>query len=555
MQSKFAAGVVLFSLVSLSCTAENNGNEITEIPQGVECFGAKCDSFTALPAPPRTLAQGVTAAESRQFHARSQGAQFMPYSWFLALEQKDKRASIIEPAYLAKYNLTPDPEQEDGLPVGMVKTIDEETGGEFVGATCAFCHTADMTFQGQKLRIEGGAGNGDQIAWYLDLYGAFLETQSDPKRFARFGYRVMKQELGEVSSLSEFADFVSNLRAQGGYLATAFRTRKATEVSLALPHLEGGFGRMDAINRATNNIFGVQLGTNSNQVAATAPVGTPALWNTEDYEWQHVSGSIRSALSRDCTQATTTGAPLHFTNGRPTAEVDLDGILELEGYARKLRSPAWPADMFGAIDQTKAERGQELYASNCASCHTAEHIANGELRLVDVPLEELGTDSNAALSIRDRRIDLSALGLGTNVPLTDALEFVTESLLEAQFAERGLSAAEQDALTRGRPNVFRAPASYKAIPLDGVWSTAPYLHNNSVPTLTDLLRAPAQRPAVWNAGNQEYDPSKVGYSTRATERTFRFDTSIAGNHNTGHTYGTDLSDADKDALLEYLKTL
>jgi hypothetical protein len=36
---------------------------------------------------------------------------------------------------------------------------------------------------------------------------------------------------------------------------------------------------------------------------------------------------------------------------------------------------------------------------------------------------------------------------------------------------------------------------------------------------------------------------------------FRFDTGLPGNSNGGHLWGTELSDADKKALLEYLKTL
>jgi hypothetical protein len=106
--------------------------------------------------------------------------------------------------------------------------------------------------------------------------------------------------------------------------------------------------------------------------------------------------------------------------------------------------------------------------------------------------------------------------------------------------------------------------AYKSRPLDGIWATAPYLHNGSVPTLADLLRAPADRPAQFNVGTRRYDPRRVGYVTDpgAPGNSFTFRTRdaggepIPGNSNDGHVYGVDrLSESDRQALLEYLKTL
>jgi hypothetical protein len=103
--------------------------------------------------------------------------------------------------------------------------------------------------------------------------------------------------------------------------------------------------------------------------------------------------------------------------------------------------------------------------------------------------------------------------------------------------------------------VWRATGQYLARPLTGVWATAPYLHNGSVPTLWHLLH-PAQRPAKFIVGNREYDPAKLGYATDGNGWTF--DTSQPGNSNIGHagdTYGAKLTEDQKDALLEYLKTI
>jgi hypothetical protein len=102
---------------------------------------------------------------------------------------------------------------------------------------------------------------------------------------------------------------------------------------------------------------------------------------------------------------------------------------------------------------------------------------------------------------------------------------------------------------------------YKARPLAGIWATAPYLHNGSVPTLYDLLQTPAKRPRLFYVGTRRFDPQKVGYaSEQAPDNTFVFRTHdetgrpIPGNDNAGHDYGP-LSEEQIWALVEYMKTL
>ena len=96
------------------------------------------------------------------------------------------------------------------------------------------------------------------------------------------------------------------------------------------------------------------------------------------------------------------------------------------------------------------------------------------------------------------------------------------------------------------------------MPLDGIWLTAPYLHNGSVPTLTDLLEPVAGRPGKFWRGYDVYDSARLGFVTQGPEAErigTPFDISLPGNSNAGHTYGTQLPPEQKRALLEYLKTL
>lgn len=105
---------------------------------------------------------------------------------------------------------------------------------------------------------------------------------------------------------------------------------------------------------------------------------------------------------------------------------------------------------------------------------------------------------------------------------------------------------------------IRVSDGYVNVPLDGVWLRAPYLHNGSVPTLWNLLQRPESRPAQFRRGYDVYDPKLVGFISsgpQAEKVGTSYDTRLPGNGNQGHLYGTDLSDVDKRALIEYLKTL
>jgi hypothetical protein len=131
---------------------------------------------------------------------------------------------------------------------------------------------------------------------------------------------------------------------------------------------------------------------------------------------------------------------------------------------------------------------------------------------------------------------------------------ILDGLKARAFSDDGVSTADQAAMD-ANPAIWRATGQYLARPLTGVWATAPYLHNGSVPTLWHLLH-PTQRPTKFIVGNREYDPARLGYSTGGSGWTF--DTSQPGNSNIGHAgdkYGTNLTEDQKAALLEYLKTI
>lgn len=198
----------------------------------------------------------------------------------------------------------------------------------------------------------------------------------------------------------------------------------------------------------------------------------------------------------------------------PEAMSSLHRVLN---YIGDLRPPAYPFP----IDDRLAAAGALTYQANCATCHQP----GGARAESIVPLAEIATDR--------QRLDLWT---------TDA-------------------AKAYNAEGRGHAwkfSNFRKTAGYLAVPLDGVWVTAPYLHNGSVPTIADLLEPVASRPRKFWRGYDLYDATRLGYFTLGPEAERAgtpFDVTSPGHSNVGHLYGTELAPEQKRALLEYLKTL
>ncbi len=179
-------------------------------------------------------------------------------------------------------------------------------------------------------------------------------------------------------------------------------------------------------------------------------------------------------------------------------------------------------------------------------------------------LDELKTDPMVAQNF-DRPVYKAD---GTTVGFAESIATLLEAVQEK--AKSGMSPEhrqlmndlEQDRLPVKWRDTMTATGGpvYPGRPLEGIWATAPYLHNGSVPTLYHLLLPAAKRPQTFVVGSQEFDPKSVGFvweagraKTTAGKPLFTLDTTIKGNLNTGHEYGTNLPDDDRWALVEYLK--
>jgi len=199
--------------------------------------------------------------------------------------------------------------------------------------------------------------------------------------------------------------------------------------------------------------------------------------------------------------------------------------------------------------KAKPSAAPGLFKEHCAKCHVdAKRPADLDAGkdwppdlLINV--KEIGTDPN--------RVNNYALLLGDR-SFGQAVQEATGKYLDQACKDDKISADDLKKYRDGHANVWRTTSNYAARPLAAIWATPPYLHNGSVPTLYDLLLPGDQRPESFTLGHRDFDPVKVGF-TRDGKGTFRFDTKVCGNRNTGHEYGTKLSDVERYELVEYLK--
>lgn len=253
------------------------------------------------------------------------------------------------------------------------------------------------------------------------------------------------------------------------------------------------------------------------------PNKTPAFWLSKPKTRYYADGFV-AKTHRDVMQFT-----FSYSMSRAQIMAQEDTFKDIFAWINSVPPPPYPF----AIDRPLANRGRIVFLRDCASCH-GTYGAGGKFPERIVPVDEVGTDPVRA---RD---------------------------FSANF-ERHLGASWVG--DYGKTPLFPQVGGYVAQPLDGVWATAPYLHNGSVPTLWHLL-TPDARPAVWKRmSDAGYDEKRLGIevsafdalpeeaSTEQSKRQF-YRTDLRGLSNRGHRYPANgLGEQDKAALIEYLKTL
>lgn len=554
--------------------------------------------------------QGWLAADRDAFYTTSQGSVIMPYTWFRAL----RRVDVDEPFagdQFQRYGYLPNPKSRsnpEGLPVGFVIAGDTATGD--IGMTCAACHTGQLEYKKDDvtyaLRLDGAPTNADFQSFLADLTAAARATVADTGRFSVFARAALGGRYSTSRAAQLKIDFGAWTKQFGAFM------------DASLPLSPWGPGRLDAFGMIFNRVAGLDLGLSQNVKVADAPVSYPFLWNASQQDHTQWNGGVPNglyiqALGRNTGEVL--GVFARFTPQPPLLRIpglppkvsyrkhsaDFVGLQALEEKIVRLRPPSWPKDIFG-FDEALARKGEALFADHCKSCHSSEERSNDVFEAWATPVKAVGTDPKMALNA-ERIVDSGILE-GSLIPLGTIGDTLDKSakahdvlavsvvgiLLNQALVELATLNLEQGGVWRAvrkdlaRLNqpinilrikevtdfifdklsgLFRPPApatagaAYESRALHGIWATAPYLHNGSVPNLWELLTPARDRKMTFMVGSRLFDPKNVGYVTDQSpfqNATFVADPANAnGNGNGGHEYGTSLTAEDRWAIIEYLK--
>lgn len=381
-------------------------------------------------------------------------------------------------------------------PIGLPR---KTVGFPRLGINCALCHTATYRASPSDPQeiVLGAPSNTFDLARYLD----FLTMCAGDPRFTSDNILAEIKKTEQLSLLdSALYRFVIIPQTKKALL------KQKQDLAWMKDHGRplSGPGRVDPFNPAKFAIL---------KLPDDASIGNSdmvPLWN-----WKSRG---RFALHWDGLNTSLTEVFLNsgIGNGADKTSIDLAGLKRLQEYVTQLDPPRYPFN----IDQRLAMDGAGIFKAQCATCHSFDSDKAGQ----PLPVSEVGTDQFRLASwTKDAADKFNAL---TIYPW--------------------------------RYTHFRKTAGYVSVALDGIWIRAPYLHNGSVPSLLELLMPVEARPTKFFRGYDVYDRSKVGFVSEGTDAQrsgFEYDTSLPGNGNQGHSFGTQLSPDAKRALVEFLKTL
>lgn len=461
-----------------------------------------------------------------------------------------------------------------------------------------------------------------------------INTPRDTQRpLTRYGYarldafgRIYNRVLEHIMSAQQMRELLAELLSPD----------ELAQVMIGIESVLSSSDRDHLIERTQTYLTGKQSIQLRNKIynPADAPVSYPFLWDVPQHDYIQWNGRVDNSglgpMARNAGQLIGVFGTLDWQekDGFTLASVlggqgfgskhidfqssiDIRNLRRVENHLRKLKSPQWPGHILPEIDKTRMTRGAELFSRYCAVCHTQIDRTDPDRRVVAkmIAVSSVGTDSKMAQNaiaftgysgiLRNQYVSVSTgnILLQQQAPAVALLTAATRNVvttpdrdkwLVRRWLERSFDFAYtffdnevQPSLKNGNymPDTtvqpFASAMAYKARPLNGIWATAPYLHNGSIPSLYDLLLPkrkpddPAEgeyRPDEFMVGSREFDPDKVGFKSTGYDG-FLFRTSIWGNHNSGHEYasgrtqlpdGTLLPALTKEQrldLLEYLKSL
>jgi mono/diheme cytochrome c family protein len=256
-------------------------------------------------------------------------------------------------------------------------------------------------------------------------------------------------------------------------------------------------------------------------MAYTLASDVPPLWNIDRKNALYYNAMGKGDFRKLLLQAVVLATP-----DSSTARQALGHFTDVLAWAKQLQPPPYPF----SIQKDLVAKGQQVFEQHCKGCHGRYSGDSTFYPNKVVALHVVKTDPLYAVYLAQHA------GLADWYNKSWFARSVPQSRMEPEYG-------------------------YIAPPLDGIWATAPYLHNGSVPTLEDLLLS-TQRPTYWRKRNPDlqrgYDPQKAGWQYDRTKKAGKkdiFNTTKPGYSQQGHAFGDKLTAEERKALIEYLKTL
>ena len=441
--------------------------------------------------------------------------------------------------------------------------MDVKNEALWAGLTCTACHTALVEYNEHQILIDGGAG------------------QLNFAQFEQTLLRAVARTIQESERLEQFARAIPNIPIEMlKQQLTQWHGDMSKHLAINKTETPYGYGRIDAFGIIFNAIAVEALGVPTNVRTPNAPVSIPVLWDASHFDVVQWNGSAPNKepgpLGQNIPTAIAVYGDLSMkpdSFGGYSSSIRVKNLGYIQNRYYKLTSPSWPEELLGDLNQQQQQQGEIIYRAHCQRCHLIanNHDAKRQYITTLIPTDDIGTDPVMANNFVERKVSsgflagkkrhiISGPKLAEEVaPIDLVVNAAVGVMLKKPFNTLSALATAFESNLEG-PKLDNKRV-YKARPLNGIWTSAPYLHNGSVPTLWDLLNTVDKRPTIFYTGSRQLDVNKVGYQSTIIDGTPRpvsttlFDTALYGNSNAGHEYGTALNDDSKWALIEYLKSL
>ncbi len=438
------------------------------------------------------------------------------------------------------------------IPVSLGNSVIRRHDVYLFNDNCFSCHAGVV-----RGIVTAGLGNShvDQVSLYADL-----------KKLVAFSdFRKPHQSEQEEQ---EFGDLMEHAKT---VMIPTFKYAKSRGDNL------GPFNVWKVLSRLTDPRNRGLLSYPSSGAAPLDPwFNSLSLPPIDPNPWWHLKYKTNCYRYGDATPYDASHFSVNFTHPHPRVNEErrahVSMVSKALAFARETTPPPYPLQ----LNAEKVERGRKFFHgevnisnSQTLSCYRCHGIYERDERFRDL--------SNPGGWIV-RYESTSAKNVGTDLAYSELLMSFGRleeigGQLKAFYEQRG----ETELTPR-----FHIPrrSGYVPPPLVGVWASAPYFHNGSVPTVELVLNS-RKRPEIWKRNNEDpfsYDLKNLGFPYAIVARDkyeelsrealqqdllsetridFRaiYDTRDFGRSNGGHQFGDAMTDEERSAVIEFLKSL